>query len=417
MLELNSYIMKLAYFIFQKMKHGSKDTLSHTIYSIAIASLATGIATIIVSLLILNGFERKITEKMFNLMGHITITKYNMGDNTKESAFPLQTTFYKNWKTIPYISHVQSFTIKTGIIKTENEVQGIALKGIGEDFDTTRFQENIITGRFLKTNPQQIHEIMISKKLSDKLLLSLGQDIIIYFVQNPPRLRKCKIVGIYSTHIETFDDKLIFCNRTLIQKINNWGDSLISGYEVFIKKQSQLDQAEVEILHTIDGNLTTETTQNKELQFFDWLKVIRKNVIMLFYIILFVVGFNIMSVLFILIMERSYFIGVMQSLGASHSLIKNIFVLQGMGIIFKGILLGNTIGLTIGIIQYYFEIIPLDPMSYYIDVVPIAWDIPLIFQINIITALLLFLIILIPTRVITKLDPIKTIASSLSKNQ
>jgi lipoprotein-releasing system permease protein len=299
------------------------------------------------------------------------------------------------------------------LLKTDEEVNGVIVKGIGKDFSFSRFKNNIVEGRFL-TLPDSGYsrEIMISKRIANKMRLSIGDSVMIFFVQNPPRYRKLLIKGIYETGLEEFDDLIILGDIRLLQKINNWNEELIGGYEIFLKDFSTLTTASEKVFEAMDYDMQLEKITDRYIQIFDWLALLNRNVAIFLVLILFVASFNMVSTLFIMIMERTRMIGILKAFGATDGQIRGVFWYNGIFIILRGMLWGNIAGVGFCLLQYYFKVIPLDPENYYMSSVPIEWNFEVLGLINLMTFTLIALVMFIPVFVISKIKPVKSIKFS-----
>src|SRR5690606_19899734 len=218
------------------------------------------------------------------------------------------------------------------------------------------------------------NEIILSSKIANTLMLDVGDKVVMYFVQDPPRFRNFDIVGIYETCLEDFDDRIILGDIQTIRNLNGWEQDQVGGFEVFIQDPKSIDSYENDIYQIVDYDLKMDKVTDRFIQIFDWLYLLNNNVYVFLGLILFVAMFNMVSILFILIMERTQMIGILKALGAKNSQIRRIFVWNGVRIIGRGLLLGNVIGLGFGAIQYYSKLIKLDAENYYMSYVPIYWD-------------------------------------------
>ncbi|MEL7146084.1 MAG: ABC transporter permease, partial [Bacteroidota bacterium] len=303
--------MNLPNFISRRISKGAEGSFSNTINRIAIVSIALGLSSLLLAFMVLGGFKQKIKEKIFDFNGHLIVTKYVVNSVVDNHPISLNTDFYHNWREkYPFIKHVQQFATKPALLKTDDEVQGIILKGVDQGFDTTRFGRNLIAGNFPKF-PEKGYsrEVLISKMLANQLLLGIGDKVLVYFVQDPPRYRNVTVSGIYETGLEEFDQQLIFGDINLIRRINNWADTLSGGLEVFVEDTDQLSQIEDQLFEDIDYDLYIVKVTDKFIQLFDWLELINVNVQIFLFLILFVAGFNMISILIILILERIQMIG------------------------------------------------------------------------------------------------------------
>ena len=403
--------MNLPYFISKKISQAESKSFSSTINKIAIASIAVGLAVMMVSFLILDGFRKEVKDKIYSFSGHIQVTKYSLDNSMQEEPISVNNPLYRRPEQFGLVDHVQVFSHKAGLLKTEDEVLGAFVKGVGSDFDSTRFKPNISRGQFIRFDSSGYStDVLISQKIANTLLLDTGDNVRMYFIDPPNnRRRKLHVRGIYSTGIEEFDDQMIVGDIRMIQRLNNWPDTLVGGYEVFLTDSRKVDQAEEELQNELDYSLFVEKVSDKYVQIFEWLDLINNNVVVFLALILFVACFNIVSILLILIMERTQMIGILKALGARNGQIRRIFTYNGMLLIVKGMLIGNAVGIGFGLLQSHFKIIPLDPENYYMDFVPIQWDFLTIVLLNVLTFVVVGLVLGIPTLVILRIDPIKAI--------
>ncbi len=403
--------MNLPYFISKRIRKGASHTFSSTVHKIAIASIALGLAIMIVSFLILYGFQDTVKERIFSFSSHLQITKYSLNNSFEEAPMSLDIDIYNTPEQFEVIEHVQEYGHKAGLLKTKEEVMGVVFKGIGRSFDTTAFAGNLVEGHFPHFQDSTYSkDVLVSRNIADKLKLSVGDDMIVHFFQNPPRVRKLVITGIYNTNLsEYFDDKFIIGDIDLIRRLNQWPDSLAGGIEVFVKDFNAIDEAEAILEEASGYQLLVEKVSDKYIQIFEWLFLIKRQVNIFLYLILFVVCINMISIILILIMERAQMIGMLKALGASDAQVRNVFLYSGMRLIVKGLFLGNSIGLGLCALQYYFHLIPLKAKDYYMDFVPVSWNWPMVIGLNLLTFLVVFVILLIPTLFIVRIKPIKAI--------
>lgn len=402
--------MNFPYFISKRITAKDESSFSAIISRIAVISIAIGLVAMILSFFILGGFQETIKNKLYDFKGHLEITRYTFGNTFEDQPINKNGDFYQNYKSFDFIEHVQEFAYKAALLKTKEEVYGVLLKGVGRSFDLKKFQSNIIEGRFVNfVDSTYSKEIIISKKIASSLRLKIDDDVFIYFVQNPPRFRKLHITGIYETGLEEIDNQIIIGDIGLVQRMNNWGDSLVSGFEVYVNNLSNLEELEEKLFRKVDVELYVEKVSDKYRQLFDWLGLLNQNVIILLSIIQVIAVFNMVSILLILIMERTNMMGVFQAMGASSKLIKRIFIYNGMLLIAKGLLWGNIVAIIIAYIQDKFKIISLDAENYYMHYVPIHWNFTALIGLNILTFVVVSLALTIPIVVISTIKPISAI--------
>jgi lipoprotein-releasing system permease protein len=402
--------LNLSYFIAKRISFKRTGGFTGTIHRIAVASVAIGIAVSLISFMILGGFQDKISDKVFSFTGHYQVQKFVSSNAFEESPTSKSSDFYKNFPQNKLISHVQVYAHKPGLLKGDEEVEGVLMKGVGPDFDSLSFKKSIIKGRFIQfSDSGATNEILVSRKIADKLTLEVGERITMYFVQEPPRFRRFEIVGLYETFLENFDDKIIIGDIQTIRNLNGWSIDQVGGFEIFVHDNKKLDEMAEPIYNSLDFDLKLIQVTDKYIEIFDWLILLNNNVYIFLGLILFVAAFNMVSILFILIMERTQMIGILKALGSSNKQIRKIFVWNGVRIIGRGLLIGNGIAIAFGFLQDRFNIVALDPASYYMDFVPISWNWPVFFILNAAVLLVTTLVLFIPAMLISNIQPIKAI--------
>lgn len=406
--------MNLPYYISKRLKsHG--NSFSSTVHTVAIVSISIGLAVMLISVMILGGFTSTIENKIFSFSGHLQVVKFTLNNAIEESPFAPKSELLTTLHKIEEIRHIQEYGHKATLLKSEHEIQGVLLKGIGPSFDTASFQQNIVEGKFLTfSDSTYSREIVISRKMGRIMRVEVDDQVLLNFMDfdtKPPslRIRKLTVTGLYETGLEDFDDHIIIGDINLIRRLNNWSDSLVGGYEIFVKNVDQIRKVERLLYDQLEYDLYPQKVSDKYVQFFDWMKLISKNEVIFLIIITFVACFNMASVLLIMIMERTQMIGLLKAMGASNNLVRKIFVYQGMLLMGKGMLLGNLLGIGLAFIQDKFKIVPLDPQNYYMEYVPIQWDWTLVIILNLLTFLIISLVLFLPTRSITSISPIQSI--------
>jgi lipoprotein-releasing system permease protein len=411
--------MNLPYFIAQRLIKGRREgtSFSRPINVIAIIGIAMGLAVMILAVSILTGFKKEIREKVVGFGSNIQIM--NFDSNISYETAPVSDTqeFVPKIKRIPGVSHVQVFATKAGIIKTDEEIQGVVLKGISSDFDWSYFRSNMVEGSvFTVTDTGRTDKVIISRKISDMMKLKVGDSFAMLFVQDPPRMRKFTISGIYETSLEEFDKIYVFCDISYIRRLNGWKDDQVSGFEVYIHDFDKLDEMTTLVRDTIGYKITEEGTKFKVTnirlkypQIFDWLNFQDINVIIIIFLMLVVAGFNMISGLLILILEKTNMIGVLKALGSEDKTIRRVFLYQAAYLIGKGLLWGNFIGIGLAFIQLKTGVITLDPSSYYIKTVPINLQLLHILLLNAGTMAAIIIMLLVPSQLISRITPVKAI--------
>lgn len=402
--------MNLSYFIAKRISFKRTGGFTGTIHRIAVASIAIGLAIMIISFMILGGFQQVIAEKVFSFTGHYQIHGFSLSNDYEDSAISTDSDFYSNYPQLDFVRHVQTYATKPGLLKGEDEVQGVIMKGVEPNFDSLSFASAMIEGRFIRFSEEGAsNEIILSNKIANQLMLGVGDKVVMYFVQDPPRFRNFDIVGIYETFLEDFDDKIILGDLQTIRNLNGWEKDQVGGFEVFIHDPENIDRHADEIYQIVDYDLKMDKVTDRFIQIFDWLYLLNNNVYVFLALILFVAMFNMVSILFILIMERTQMIGILKALGSKNSQIRRIFVWNGIRIIGRGLLLGNLIGIGFGAVQHFTHIIKLNAENYYMSYVPIHWDWMIILAMNLLILTVTTAILFVPAMVISNIKPIKAI--------
>ena len=411
--------MNLPYFIAQRLIKGRREetSFSRPVNVIAIIGIAMGLAVMILAVSILTGFKQQIRDKIVGFGSNIQILNFDTNLSLETIPVSDSVSFIPEIKQMPGISHIQVFATKAGIIKTGDAIQGVVLKGVGSDFDWRFFESNIVDGSvFTVTDTGRSNQVIISKKISDMLRLKTGDSFAMYFVQDPPRSRKFTVSGIYETSLEEFDKMYVYCDIGHIKRLNGWEDDQVSGFEIFIDDFDDLDGMTKAVRDVVGYRLVENEPQfrvtnirQRYPQIFDWLNFQDLNVIIIITLMLLVAGFNMISGLLILILEKTNMIGIFKALGSENGTIRKVFLYQAAYLIGKGLLWGNIIGIGLALIQLKTGLITLDPSSYYIKMVPVNLELSHILLLNAGTMAAIILMLLIPSQLISRIAPVKAI--------
>ena len=394
-----------------------KKGISQPIVSIAIVGIALGLAVMILSVAIVTAFKAEISNKVIGFGSHIQIVNYDTNISFETEPINKQQDFFNDVENLIGIKTVQEFGMKAGIIKTKTDIQGIVLKGVGSNYDWSFFNQNLIEGETLQVNDSVTsNNILISKHTAQILNLNVGDKIAAYFIQDPPRMRAFKVSGIYETSLGEFDERFALVDIKHIQKLNNWSNNQISGFEITIDDFKDIDRLTQDVRDIVGFHFNPDGTKLKVLsikekypQMFDWLNLTDMNVWIILILMISVAGFNMVSGLLILILERTNMIGILKAMGTRNWSIRKIFLYQSSFLISKGLLWGNIIGIVICFLQAKFQIVKLDPTSYYLDAVPINLKLWHLLALNSGTLAVTVVMLIIPSYIISKLSPEKTI--------
>ena len=407
--------MNFEYFIVKRLISAKKykSSISAPIIKIAITAIAIGVVMMLVSFATGLGLQEKIRDKIAAFNGHISISSYD-NNSSKVSLTPVSTDqdFYPEFTSVEGIDHVQAVASTFGVIRTEEDFEGIVAKGVGADYKWDYFEEFLTQGRLPNYSENLNNEILISEYLANRLKLKNGDRVATYFMRDDsdlPLQRSFEIVGIYESGFQEFDELYMLTDIRHIQRINRWEEDEIGNFEVFVEDFDELDSKGNEVYENTGSFLDTQTISQKYYSIFEWLSLFDFNMALILGIMILVSGINMITALLVLILERTQMIGMLKGLGAADWSIRKIFLYNAAYLIVLGLFWGNLIGIGLLALQKYFKLIPLDPRTYYVTEVPIylSWD--YILLVNTGTLILCMLMLLIPSVIISKISPVKAI--------
>ncbi|MGE5383864.1 MAG: ABC transporter permease [Omnitrophica WOR_2 bacterium] len=403
--------MNFEYFISRRIRIRSEASFSRPIIRVSIAGIALGLSVMLISVAILKGFQKEISQKVVGFGSHIQISHYDSNNSYEPTAIHIDQAVLNKVRAIKGVKHVNSFGLKAGIIKTNDEIQGVVFKGIGKDYDWSFFKEKLIKGKVPQFKDTLVsNDILISEKTAKLLHYKVGDQVRMYFIiDNNIRGRKFNISGIYETGLSDFDEMYVLGDIKHIQKLNSWSEGEVSGYEILTSDLKDLDKISEEVYSTIGFDLNTQTIKQLYPQIFDWIEIQDLNVLIILILMTLVSGITIISTLLILILEHTRDIGILKAMGASVNSIRKIFLYTSLYIILFGLLWGNLFALILLWVQKKFGIIPLPSDSYFISQVPVSINISQILIINIATVVICLVMMLLPSLVIKYISPVKAI--------
>ena len=393
---------------------------SESIVSFAVFGIAFGLFVMILSVAIVTGFKKEVRNKVIGFGSHIQLVNFDSNSSYETVPVSKDQKWLNEIRQIKGIRSVQSFATKPGIIKTDEEIQGIVLKGVGADFDWSFFKTNLVEGTlFSVSDSSRTDDVLISKQIASLLKLKVGDPLYTYFLNEETKtqkMRKFKICGIYRTSLEEFDRLFVLADIAHVRKLNDWRADQISGFEIAIDDFNDLQKITREIRHiTITYSSEDEPVlrpipiTSKYPQIFDWLNLLDMNVWIILGLIILVAGFNMVSGLLILILERVTMIGVLKAIGCQNWSIRKVFIYISSFLILKGMFWGNLAGITFCLLQSRFGIFRLDPASYYLETVPVNLKITHLLMLNVGTMAITLLMMLVPSWYISKIEPDKAI--------
>ncbi|MUP41404.1 ABC transporter permease [Christiangramia aestuarii] len=407
--------MNFEYFVVKRLISAKKykSSISAPIIKIAITAIAIGVIMMLVSFATGLGLQEKIRDKIAAFNGHINISSYD-NNSSKVSLIPVSKDqdFYPEFTSVEGIKHVQAVATVFGVIRTEEDFEGVIVKGVGGDYNWEYFDEFLLAGRLPDFSNKLNDGILISQYLASRLKLEVGDKVPTYFLRDDserPLVRGFEITGIYESGFQEFDELYLIADIRHIQRINGWEDDEVGNFEVFIEDFDELDKKGNEVYENTGSFLDTQTISQKYYSIFEWLSLFDFNIALIIGIMILVAGINMITALLVLILERTQMIGILKGLGAGDWSIRKIFLYNAGYLILLGLFWGNLIGIGLLAIQKYFKLVPLDPRTYYVTEVPIYLNWDYVLAVNLGTLILCMLMLLIPSVIISKISPVKAI--------
>lgn len=408
--------MNLEYFIAKRLitAKDNKSSISAPIIKIAISAIAIGMIMMIVSVATGIGLQQKIREKISAFNGHIIIANYdnNQSDATLVPVSKNQK-FYPKFTSVPDVDHIQAVATKAGIIRTADAFEGIVFKGVGADYRWDNIKEYLVSGRLPNLLASLNPEVIISQYLANRLKLKVGDEFNTFFMkegQNKlPNIRRFKIVGVFSSGFQEFDATYVLGDIRHVQRINKWKSDQIGAFEVFVDDFDNISTVGEQVYEHTASTLDSQTIVQKYSYIFEWLQLFDFNIVVILIVMILVATINMVVALLVLILERTQMIGIMKAIGANNWSIRKMFLYNASYLIYRGLLWGNLIGVAILLIQKYFGVVELNPENYYVNEAPVYINVFYILLLNVLTVGVCFVVLLIPSYIITKITPVKAI--------
>ena len=367
-----------------------------------LVSIATGL-----------GLQQKIREKVSAFGGDILISNFD-GNNSAETINPIaiQQDFFPDFEAVPEVTHIQAVAIRAGIIRTETDFEGVMVKGVTSRYKWSQIEDYLVEGRFPDLSGSLNSEMIISRYLANRLGFSLGDKVIVYFVrqeEGKPVPLRLDIVGIYESAYQEFDKVYLMTDLRHIQRVNRWEKDEVGAFEVFVDDFDQVQEINNRVYENTGSFLRSMTIAERNFFIFEWIKLFDFNILLIIAVMILIAGINIIVALLVLILERTRMIGILKALGSTDWMVRKIFIYNAMYLIGLGLFWGNVIGIGLIAIQHYFGLVTLDPSTYYVSAAPVYFSWTYILLLNIGVFILCALMLLIPSYIITKISPIRSI--------
>lgn len=389
---------------------GKGTGFSKLIINLALAAVCISVMVMIIAIAIVKGYQQQVRNKIIGFNSNIQVTHLDLNNSYESLPIDRDSLFERMAPKQKGITGMQRFATKAGIIKTDESFEGIVLKGVDSDYNWSFLKTHTQTGAPFVVNDSMVsNNILLSKITANRMNLKLGDPVFIYFIQDPPRIRKFKICGIFDTGMGDLDEVFAFADIKQVQKLNNWESSQISGYELALSEFKETENVRESLAGITPYTMGISSIFEMYPALFDWLVLLDMNVVIIIILMIAVAAINMITALLILILERTQMVGVLKALGSTDALIGKIFLYMAANIIFKGLLLGNFLGIGLAWLQMHYGFFKLDQSAYYLDSVPIELVFRDILLINLGSFIICLLILIIPAKFVSKIKPVKSI--------
>ena len=408
--------MNLPFFLAKRIytNNTDKTRVDRPAIRIAIAGVAVGLAVMLVSVSVVFGFKHTIRNKVVGFGSHIQVANFMTLQASEQYPIQMGDSMLRVLRAIPGVRNVQRFAMKQGILKTNNDFLGVAFKGIAADYDTTFIHQNLVAGtipHFSDSVGKQ--QLVISQAIADQLNLKLGDKVFAYFIDNTGvKARRFTVAAIYQTNLSQYDKVTCFIDFYTAVKLNAWETDQASGAELTVKDFDRLGETAARVVNKVNRTIdrygetySSQTIQEMNPQIFSWLDLLDLNVWIILGLMLSVAGVTMISGLLIIILERTAMIGILKAVGARNVTIRRTFLWFAVFTIGKGMFIGNLIGIGLIALQHYTGLVKLNPATYYVNTVPVEFNLPVWLLLNVVTLLISVFVLIAPSYLVSKINP------------
>jgi lipoprotein-releasing system permease protein len=406
--------LNVAAFIAKRIAFNQQRSFSRFIIRLAIAATIISVAAMIVTVAFTNGFQYAVGQKVFSFLGDIRVQHYEAGRPSIAEELPItkNDTVLQIIRADKDIKTVQAFATKHAIVKGKESVEGILLKGVEKDYDFSNLNSFLQSGRWLNfTDSGYSNEVDLSVYTANQLKLKVNDKALIYFIQSNGsyRVRPIKVAGIFKTGIEDYDKLYAIGDIKLIQRLNDWKENQIGGYEIFVTDRKRLDTISSTLFSKLPDQWNAYPITQIAPNIFDWLNLQDQTITIVFIIMIIIATLNLVTCLIILVLERTQMVGILKAIGSPNHTIQNTFLYHGAMITITGIFAGNILGLLICWLQQHYGIISLPEDAYFISKAVVKLNWMAVVVIDVITFIVCFLVLLIPSLIIRNIRPTQAI--------
>ncbi len=408
--------MNFEFFIARRLLKGDGTrAVSVPIVRIALVGIALGVCVMLLSIFIITGFKKEITDKLSGFGAHLNVVAYDNNSSFAGNQIVADDSLVTGIRSLPEVGEAYVYITRPAILKSKEEIHGVVLRGVDSSYSASFFKDHLVDGQFPDYRGSGAsNDVVLSASVASLLGLKTGDKVAAHFVQDPPRVRMLTVAGVYDTGFKEYDDMMVLYDLRHLQKLNGWEKNEVSGIAIELKdinRTAEVKEKVDALLPWDDDNnfYKLETLRESAPQVFDWLDLLNMNVWVILVLIVIVAVFNMVSGLLILILDKTSLIGILKALGYRDVGLRKLFLYLSLALTGRGMLLGNVLALVLGGLQYKFKLISLDASSYYMDTVPVHFDWFYWLLLNVGVLLISVLMLVVPTMLISKIKPIKAI--------
>lgn len=403
--------MNFPFYLAKRITFSGQRTFSKLIVRVAVTTIAVGVAAMILAIAVLNGFKQEVSSKQRGFFGDILITGIYGGHTLEQDPIHLREQRMEDLGAIPGVKEIRRFATKPGIINVNGEVEGVVLKGIDQSYNQDFIHNMLVDGESLDftDSTESITQILISSYTARRLELQVGDDFIMYFVQEPIRRRKFTVKGIFNTSAEELDKTYVIGALPLISRLNDWSAEEAGGYEVVINDFNRIHELTYEVANVLPVDFEATNLRSRFPEIFQWLDLLDANPQIILALMMIVAIINMISALLIIILEKTQMIGILKALGFEDGGLRKVFLYHSAYLVGLGLLIGNVLAILLYIIQKNTHFIKLDEASYFVSYVPVEIGLMEVAIINVGVMIIALLVLIIPSYIIGKINPIRTI--------
>lgn len=406
--------MSASRFIASKLSDGD-GRLSHTSNTIAWISVCLSVAIMIIAIAVVAGFKAEIRGRATGFMGSVMLIQPGQAPLNEQYPFSEKLSYRERLAAEPGVTGVSGVAWRSGLIKTDENIDGLYFKGVDSLYDFSFFNDCLVAGELPDYHGRISNDILLSRTTASKLGFEVGDDVVVYFIGEEVKVRKFRLSGLYDAGLEEIDTRMAVADRRHIQRLNGWAADEVSSIEIRIDPDASVEamnERVEELIYTSmqESDKALFVTNVKKLygHLFDWLSLLDLNVLMILLLMVVVAGFNMISAILIILFEKISTIGLLKALGMTSREVTKVFLLRAGRLVGKGMLWGNVLGIGLCLIQYWTHIIRLDPANYFVDAVPIRLSLGSILLLDLVAGLLIMALISLSARFIARVSPART---------